>query len=100
MDSLAGIIKDKGHVKILVTGSASQVPTKAFHGNRELARHRAEDTKEVLIQAFKTHGIDETKVEFVKIKAIILGPSYKSDAQKNKETYRKYQYVSLKLASR
>jgi outer membrane protein OmpA-like peptidoglycan-associated protein len=100
LDSLASVIKEKGHAKILVTGSASQVPTKAFNGNRELARHRAEDTKEVLIQAFKSHGIDESKVEFLKVKAIILGPTYRSDAQKHKETYRKYQYVSLKLATR
>jgi Tol biopolymer transport system component len=98
MDSLAGVIKDKGFAQILITGSASQVPTKAFHGNRELANKRAEATKQAMITALKSRNIDDTKVKFLRTKALIQGPPYRSDAKKHMDTYHKYQYVSVKFA--
>ncbi|MFI5151229.1 MAG: hypothetical protein ACHQRM_15970 [Bacteroidia bacterium] len=97
LDSLAGVIQTKGKVKLQITGVASQVPTRAFNGNRALANKRAEDMKDVLLQALKNKSIDQSKVEFARPKALILGPPFRGNAQKNEATYHKYQYVSVRF---
>jgi hypothetical protein len=99
MDSLSGVIQAKGTVKLLITGVASQVPTKTFKSNKELATKRASDMKEVMLQALKSKGIDESKVVFVTPKALILGPPFRGNAQKMEASYRKYQYVSVKFGN-
>jgi hypothetical protein len=99
MDSVAAVVKEKGTLSLLISGSASQVPTKAFNGNRALAMQRAVDGKESMLIALKAHGIDESKVQF-KLRAEINGPPFKFDAQQNKETYYKHQYLSVKFASK
>jgi len=100
LDSLQDALKEKGHLTLLITGSASCVPTTAYRGNSELAGKRASDTKAILIQALKSRGIDDGKVNFLKSKAVIQGPPYHSDAEKNKATYQKYQYVSIRFAAK
>jgi hypothetical protein len=100
MDSLQGTIRSNGKARILITGSASQVPTGAFRGNLALARTRASDMKTVIQESMKARNIDTGKIEFVKEKAVIQGPAYHSDAEKNKATYEKYQYVSVQILSR
>ena len=100
MDTLSGALKSNGALKILITGSASQVPTTAFKGNGALALKRAGDTKDIILDAFKARGIDTTKITFVKPKAEINGPGYRADGVKNKATYEKYQYVSVKFATK
>jgi tetratricopeptide (TPR) repeat protein len=98
MDSLCAVLKTKGSLTIRIKGSASQVPTSAFNGNRALALKRAADTKDIILEAFKSRGIDTGKVTFEALKAEINGPAYKFDGAKNKATYEKHQYVSVKYA--
>ena len=98
MDSVSGALKRNGKLTILITGSASQVPTTAFKGNYALALKRAMDTKEIILEALKARGLDGSKVTFVKPRAGINGPAYHSDGVKNKATYEKHQYVSVKFS--
>ncbi len=100
MDSLQAVVL-KGNVKLLITGSASQVPTPLFNGNKGLANQRAADMKDIIIQVMKARNMDLAKVEFVTPPvALIQGPPYQADAEKNKAQFEKYQYVSVKYISK
>lgn len=78
---------------IKVLSSASQVPTRAFSGNRELAQIRADKMEEKIKAAITAKGGDISKVKFEK-HAAVRGPQYASDYQNTKK-YGPYQYVRV-----
>ncbi len=78
-------------VKIL--SSASQVPTHAFSGNRELAKKRAENLEVKIKAAVTAKGGDANKIVFKQI-AEVRGPVYSGDSQ-NKQKYGPFQYVKV-----
>lgn len=78
---------------IKVLSSASQVPTRAFSGNRELAQTRADKMEEKIKAAITAKGGDISKVNFEK-HAAVRGPAYESDYQNTKK-YGPYQYVRV-----
>jgi len=95
IDNLMDLYNKNGSVSINLISSASQVPTRAFKSNKELAIVRAEKAKEQLLSALKDKGIDTTKVNFVKTKSIVAGPQYNSDYLIIKDAYEKHQFVKI-----
>jgi hypothetical protein len=73
--------------------SASQVPTRKFSNNRELAESRADKMEEKIKAAVSAKGGDASKIEFKKISAV-RGPVYASD-YKDKKKYLPFQYVRV-----
>lgn len=96
IDSCVAHINKYGDIKFRVTAAASQVPTRKFKTNKDLALDRAERAKNVVNKALAAKGVDMTKVKWVKVNAYVLGPQYKSDFEKNKTLYEKYQYVKIR----
>jgi hypothetical protein len=94
IDMLIATINQNGSVKLQISGSASQVPTRKIT-NKELAQSRADNAKTKIEEALKAKGIDLSKVSFIKIKGSVNGPVYNSDYDTNKATYEKYQYVTI-----
>jgi tetratricopeptide (TPR) repeat protein len=88
---------ENGRQKVTITieSSASQVPTKTFNSNDELARLRGENTKYDLLDFFEKDKATAGKVTVVVTKTIVQGPAYEKD-YKNSDKYRPYQYVFLK----
>lgn len=80
-------------ITISITSSASNVPTKKFSSNEELAKVRAENMKYDLISYFEKKKLS-SKVNIVISTSSVGGPAYKEDA-KNKEKYSPFQYVTL-----
>lgn len=78
-------------VKIL--SSASQVPTRSFANNRELAQTRADKMESKIKAAVAAKGGDASKIVFTKA-AAVRGPVYAADYQ-NTEKYGPYQYVRV-----
>lgn len=78
---------------VKVLSSASQVPTRAFANNRELAQSRADKLEEKIKAAVSAKGGDASKIVFTKI-AAVRGPVYESD-YKNTAKYGPYQYVRV-----
>lgn len=78
-------------VKIL--SSASQVPTRTYSSNNELAKLRAEKLEEKIKAAVNAKGGDASKIVFVKIWAV-RGPAYAADYQ-DTEKYSPFQYVRV-----
>jgi hypothetical protein len=78
---------------VKIMSSASQVPTKAFNGNTELAKLRADKMEEKIKAAVTAKGGDASKIEFKKISAV-RGPIYESD-YKNIKKYGPFQYVRV-----
>lgn len=78
---------------VKIASSASQVPTRAFSSNRELAKVRAEKMEEKIKSAVTAKGGDANKIIFTKGWAV-RGPEYATDYQ-NTEKYCKYQYVRV-----
>jgi|GEM_PF-447503 len=92
---IAEVVEKRGFAQIIITSSASKVPTKTWKSNSILTKRRAYDTKRVLEKIFKSEGITEDQYNFVDINTLITGPDYKNDALKNKTTYEKHQYVRI-----
>ena len=78
---------------VQILSSASQVPTRAFKNNHELAVARAEHVEAKIKAAITAKGGDASKVVF-KQTAKVRGPVYASDYQ-NKGKYTPYQYVKV-----
>lgn len=95
IDNLIELYNKNGTVSINLISSASQVPTRAYKSNKELAIVRAEKAKEQLLSTLKDKGIDTAKVNFVKTKSIVAGPQYNSDYLIIKDAYEKHQFVKI-----
>jgi tetratricopeptide (TPR) repeat protein len=78
-------------VKIL--SSASQVPTRTYANNNELAQSRADKLEEKIKAAVTAKGGDVSKLTFTKVWAV-RGPAYEADYQ-NTAKYTPYQYVKV-----
>lgn len=78
---------------VKIMSSASQVPTRKFSNNRELAESRADKMEEKIKAAVSAKGGDASKIEFKKISAV-RGPVYASD-YKDKKKYLPFQYVRV-----
>ena len=78
---------------VKIMSSASQVPTRAFTDNKDLAESRATKMEEKIKAAVTAKGGDASKIEFVKISAV-RGPVYETDFQNTKK-YGPFQYVRV-----
>lgn len=96
IDSCVAHINKNGEISFRITAAASQVPTKKFKDNKDLAADRAEKAKAQIIKALVAKGVDMNKVHWVKVTAYVLGPQYKTDFKKNQSVYEKYQYVKIR----
>jgi hypothetical protein len=79
--------------KVKIMSSASQVPTRAFADNKDLAETRANKMEEKIKAAVTAKGGDASKIEFIKISAV-RGPLYEADYQNTKK-YGPFQYVKV-----
>ena len=95
VNDIAKLVELRGYADIVITSSASKVPTKTWKTNSILTKRRAYDTKRLLEEIFKAKGIKESQYNFVDINTLITGPEYKGDWDTNKSTYEKYQYVRI-----
>jgi hypothetical protein len=96
IDSCVAHINKYGSISFRITAAASQVPTKKFASNKDLATDRANKAQAKIDAALRAKGVDMSKVHWVKVTSYVLGPQYKSDFQKNKLIYEKYQYVKIR----
>ncbi len=78
---------------VAIYSSASQVPTHAFAGNKELSETRANKLEEKIKTAVAAKGGDASKINFRKVCAV-RGPVYAGDYQNTKK-YSPYQYVRI-----
>jgi len=95
IDDIADLVKARGYADIIITSSASKVPTKTWKSNSILTKRRANDTQRLLEKAFKSKGLSEDQFNFVDINTLITGPEYSNDAVKNRSMYEKHQYVRI-----
>ena len=95
INDIAELVKQRGDAKIIITSSASKVPTRTWKTNSVLTKKRAYDTKALLEKLFKKAGISSNQFNFVDINTLITGPGYKGDYIENRSTYEKYQYVRI-----
>ncbi len=95
IDNLSALFNKKGKISINLSTSASQVPTRKFKSNKDLAIARADKVKDQLLQGLKDKGIDVTKVTFVKIISTVGGPAYSSDYLTDKAKYEAFQFSKV-----
>lgn len=96
IDSCVAHINKYGSISFRITAAASQVPTKKFPSNKALAEDRAKKAQDVVNKALIGKGVDMNKVKWVTVNAYVLGPQYKTDFEKRKKVYEKYQYVKIR----
>ncbi len=91
------IVEAGKEVTILVSASASRVPTKKYKNNMNLAMKRLETGKKIMQRVLKKNKIDLIKVKFQDDKILVGGPNYKNDAVSNAKVYEKYQYIKFEV---
>tara|TARA_B100001093_G_scaffold520255_1_gene613977 strand:- start:1377 stop:3749 length:2373 start_codon:yes stop_codon:yes gene_type:complete len=94
IDQLIKKIKNNPTAEIEIVGSSSKVPTKAFKNNHTLAQTRVNEAKKILFNALTKQGIDISKINITKEKAVVDGPNYNYDYG-NKSKYLNYQFFSI-----
>jgi uncharacterized GH25 family protein/tetratricopeptide (TPR) repeat protein len=95
INDIVDIIKKRGKAQIVITSSASKVPTKTWENNSVLTKRRAYDTKALLEKVLADKGIAPEQYNMVDVNTLITGPEYRNDATKNRSLYEKYQYVRI-----
>lgn len=95
IQDIGELVKARGDAKIIITSSASKVPTRTWKTNSILTKKRAYDSKALLERVFAKQGIKPEQYNFVDLNTLITGPEYKGDYLSNKSTYEKYQYVRI-----
>ncbi len=88
------VFKEKGIVDIAIESGASKVPTKSFSSNDELARLRAYQARDLIIDELVKKGIEKTKINTRDVTYLVQGPDYKKDPY-NTRLYKPFQYVKL-----
>ena len=84
-------------VTIVISSSASKVPTKSYPSNGELAKQRLQSGKDILIKLLKAEGIDVSKITFIDKEALVQGPDYNNDAVEKANVYQRYQYIKFEI---
>ena len=98
IDKLVAFKTAGGKIVLSVQGSASNVPTRKFKTNVELAMLRANETIIEIKNSLKQRGIAETDITIAANTSSVGGPAYKGDAVTNAAEYEKYQFVKLCLS--
>lgn len=97
VDHIMELYAANGEVKIEIYSSASQVPTRLYGGsNKALSRARAENGRQQLLKALSEKGVEGSKIKFVKVKALVGGPTYNVDYLINKDKYEQFQFIRIK----
>lgn len=91
------VIDSGQKVTIVISSSASKVPTKSYSSNQELANQRLQSGKDILIRLLKAEGIDVSKIIFVEKEALVQGPDYNNDAAEKANVYQRYQYIKFEI---
>lgn len=94
IDELSGYISVNKRVNIMIESSASRVPTGKYLSNETLARERGNAAQKHIAESLKKNPAIQN-VKFAEINAIVTGPEYKNDSDKNKDEYAKHQYVKI-----
>jgi hypothetical protein len=89
-------INKNGSISFRLTAAASQVPTRKFPDNKALAKDRADKVQDIVNKALQARGVNMSTVKWIKVQYYILGPQYKSDFEKRKEIYERYQFVKIR----
>ena len=84
----------RGYVNIDVVGSASNVPTKTYSSNLEIAKLRISDAEKIMSQNYGLFNIDKENVKIINEIPLVAGPQYTGDYY-NTAKYGKYQYIKI-----
>jgi len=95
IDKVIELSKQKA-VTLTINSSASQVTTRAYKDNHELAAIRASKLEERISSALISKGGDISKIKFLKISKV-GGPSYEGDWDLGRAKYEPYQFVKAKV---
>lgn len=93
MNGVEGQMKNGRKVTVTIKSSASNVPTREFSSNKDLAKSRAEKMKKMLEDYFKAKGLgNQLTVDITE--TFVGGPTYENDRD-DIEKYQPFQYIIL-----
>ncbi len=98
IDEINYCLQSNSSFKIEIESSASNVPTKTYKTNDNLANVRAKAAHNKVLIALLKKGFKESQLNFVEPKSMVQGPEYKKDAKRNKSTYEQFQYIKINLS--
>jgi hypothetical protein len=94
INNLMKVKESHGKIKLKVTASASNVPTKTHISNKDLSAKRMKSTEAKIMRSLQAKGVAATDIEIVKEESLISGPAYANDAG-NTSKYEKFQFVRV-----
>ncbi len=98
MDKLIAFKTGGGKIVLNVKASASNVPTRKFKNNEDLAKVRALGTIAKIKASLKQLGVADADITIATNTSSVGGPAYKGDYLDNAAEYEKHQFVKVCLA--
>jgi hypothetical protein len=98
MDKLIAFKTSGGKIVLNVKASASNVPTRKFKNNEDLAKVRALGTIAKIKASLKQLGVADADITISSNTSSVGGPAYKGDYLDNAAEYEKHQFVKVCLA--
>lgn len=96
INEVAEAYKSSKDLPLTIQSGASRVPTRTFKNNHELAKSRANESKQMIINSLKAKGVKESDIRFIDITYLVQGPKYIGD-YKSEAKYYPFQYVKVWL---
>ena len=87
------IEKGRDNIQLVVSSSASKVPTRSFKSNESLAQSRADKMEKLLNDYFENRGITKVTVKIEDVK--VDGPEFVRGERDILDKYAPFQYVSI-----
>lgn len=88
-------IDKTGQAKLVLTASASHVPTSLPGGNESLAKQRLINGEQALMERLQLDGIDINKISTIDKKSMVSGPKNSSEHRITESQASEYQYFKV-----
>lgn len=89
------VLENEGVINIIIESSSSKIPSTIYKNNELLSFFRAEESAQKVKDEIRKRGYDSSRVIVSELRTLVQGPEFKSESDRKKHPYEKYQYVKI-----
>jgi len=89
------VLENEGVINIIIESSSSKIPSTIYKNNELLSFFRAEQAAQKVKEEIRKRGYDPSRVIVSETRTLVQGPEFKSESDRKKHPYEKYQYVKI-----
>lgn len=89
------VLENEGVINIIIESSSSKIPSTVYKNNELLSFFRAEESAQKVRDEIRKRGYDPSRLIVSELRTLVQGPEFKSESDRKKHPYEKYQYVKI-----